>query len=143
MARQKGSVSSTEAKVISKEIEALNGSPYRYNFDFLRIIELLISYKIAEAVCNYPKETPLEEIEVTVEIPLIGDLTIKPRVFHEKHRLTDEPSMHFDFEFSPTSAFKADVSHAFMGRNADLADVFSNMYSQRLQELYKRLKEEG
>ena len=56
MARLKGSVSSKEAKTISKEIEQIQGSSYRYNFDFLRLVELLLSYKIAEAACEYPKD---------------------------------------------------------------------------------------
>lgn len=140
MARLKGSVSSKEAKTISKEIEQIQGSSYRYNFDFLRLVELLLSYKIAEAACEYPKDTPIEEMTVCVEIPLIGYLTITPRYFHEKHRLTDEPSLHFDFEFTPTSAFKSDVIRAFTGRDCDLKDILSSVYADRLQEIYKKFQ---
>jgi hypothetical protein len=140
LARLKGSVSSKEAKTISKEIEQIQGSSYRYNFDFLRLIELLISYKIAESVAEYEKDTPLDEMSVTVEIPLIGELEITPRYFHEKHRLTDEPSLHFDFNFTPTSAFKSDVMRAFTAKDCDLKDVAASIYSDRLQELYKRFQ---
>lgn len=140
MARLKGSVSSKEAKTISKEIEQIQGSSYRYNFDFLRLVELLISYKIAESVCEYPKDTPVEEMTASVEIPLIGILKITPRYFHEKHRLTDEPSLHFDFEFTPTSAFKSDVIRAFSNKDCDLKDILSSIYSERLQELYKKFQ---
>lgn len=142
MARLKGSVSSKEAKSISKEIEQIQGSSYRFNFDFLRLVELLVSYRVAESVCEYPKDTPIEDMCVTVEIPLIGFITIKPRVFHEKHRLTDDQSFHFDFEFKPSSGFKSDIARAFLGKDNDLADVFSSIYSTRLQDLYQRLKEE-
>jgi hypothetical protein len=142
MSRLKGSVSSKEAKTISKEIEQLQGTTYRYNFDFLRLVELLISYRVAECVCEYPKDTPIDNMCVTVEIPLIGNLTITPRVFHEKHRLTEDQSFHFDFDFKPSSGFKSDISHAFLNKESDLSDVFSSLYSTRLQELYKRLQEE-
>jgi hypothetical protein len=142
LARLKGSVSSKEAKSISKEIELVQGSSYRFNFDFLRLVELLIAYRVAESVCDYPKGTPIEDMCITVEIPLIGFITITPRVFHEKHRLTDDQSFHFDFEFKPSSGFKSDISRAFLSKDCDLADVFSSIYSSRLQDLYQRLKEE-
>ena len=141
MARLKGSVSSTEAKTMAQEIETLQGSPYRYNFDFLRLEELILAYKITEKVCQFSDDTPIEERIASVEIPLIGTITVKPRVFHEKHRLTDEPSLHFDFEFSPTSAFKSDVCTAYAKSNTDLAETLSELYSQRVTELYKRMVE--
>jgi hypothetical protein len=141
MARLKGSVSSTEAKVMAREIEQLQGSSYRYNFDFLRLIELIMAYKVTEQVCQFSEDTPIEDRVANVEIPLIGTVTVKPRVFHEKHRLTDEPSLHFDFEFEPTSAFKSDVSMAYAKKNTELAEALSTLYSQRLTELYKRMVE--
>jgi hypothetical protein len=139
MSRLKGSSSSKEAKDFSHELEILGDKPFKYNFDYLRMIELLISYRIAEAVCDFDDDTPIEDKVVTVEIPLIGDLTIYPRLFHAQHRLTGEPSAHFDFKFDPSSCFKSDIVKAYTSKSTDLTDVFSNVYGDRLKELYSRL----
>jgi hypothetical protein len=143
MSRTKGSTSTKDSKQIAVEIQQLQGSPYKYNFDFLRLVETLICYKVTESICNYPLDTPLDEMEVTTEIPLIGNVTIKPRTFHEKHRLTEAPSLHLDFEFEPCSGFKTDIYKAFLNRETDLPKVFATLYSDRLKELYSRLESEG
>ena len=142
LARYAGSSSSKEAKSIAEELEQLGGKPYKYNFDYLRLIELLLAYRITEQICSFSKDTPLEEKIVTVEIPLIGDLTISPQKFHAKHRLTDEPSVHFDFTFKPSSGFKSDMVKAYASNESALPEVLANIYGDRLNYLYKRLKEE-
>ena len=142
LARYAGSSSSKEAKTISEELEQLGGNSYKYNFDYLRLIELLIAYRITEQVCAFDPDTPIEEKVTSVEIPLLGELTIEPQKFHAKHRLTDEPSVHFDFTFKPSSGFKSDIIKAYANREATLSDALSNIYGDRLSYLYKRLKEE-
>ena len=143
MARYSGSSSTKEAKTISDELEQLGGRSYKYNFDYLRLIELLLAYRVAEQVCSYNADSTIEEKTTSVEIPLIGELTIKPRNFHSKHRLTEEPSVHFDFEFKPTSGFKSDIMKAYTDKSSSLTEILSNVYGDRLDQLYKRLKEEG
>ena len=143
MARYAGSSSTKEAKTISEELEQLGGKSYKYNFDYLRVIELLLAYRVAEQVCDYGEDTQLEEKITKVEIPLIGELTIRPRNFHAEHRLTKEPSVHFDFEFKPTSGFKSDIIKAYTDKSCSLAELLANIYGDRLDQLYKRLKEEG
>ena len=140
MSRSKGSASSEEAKKVSRELEQLSGKPYKYNFDYLRLIELLIVYRITETICSMPEDTEVEDKEVTVEIPLIGNLIISPRKFHAQHRLTKEPSVHFDFHFEPLSCFKADLVKAYSEKSTDLTTMLSNLYGERLKELYSRLE---
>jgi hypothetical protein len=139
MSRSKGSASSTEAKTISKELEQLSGRPYKNNFDYLRLIELLIVYRVAERICEFPEDADIEDKDVTVEIPLIGNLTISPRKFHAQHRLTNEPSLHFNFRFEPLSCFKSDLLKAYSEKSTDLTTMAANLYSERLKELYNRL----
>lgn len=142
MARSKGSSSSKEAKQIARELEALEETKFRHNFDYLRLIEVLLCYRIAEAVCDFDEDTPIEEKAVTVEIPLIGDLTISPSKFHAQHRLTNEPSVHFSFDFTPSSGFKADIVKAYMQKESPMTEIFSNIYGDRLKDLYERLGDE-
>ena len=130
---------SKEAKSISHELEMLCGSGFKYNFDLLRLIELLICQRVAETVCEFDESASIEDKCVTVEIPLIGDLTIKPSVFHAQHRLTNEPSFHLDFEFTPSSGFNADVRKAYTENSTELTNIFSNLYGDRLKSLYERL----
>ena len=139
MSRSKGSASSTEAKTISKELGQLSGRPYKNNFDYLRLIELLIVYRVAERICEFPEDADIEDKEVTVEIPLIGNITISPRKFHAQHRLTNEPSLHFNFHFEPLSCFKSDLLKAYSEKSTDLTTMAANLYSERLKELYNRL----
>lgn len=143
MSRHKGCLSSATAKEIARELEQLGGKSYRYNFDYLRLIEVLLCHRIAEAVSEFPEDTPLEEREVTVELPLIGNLTIKPEQFHSEHRLTGKPSTHLEFIFKPLSGFKSDVMKSFFSGTSPLAEAAADLYSDRLKYLYKCLKEEG
>lgn len=140
MARSKGSLSTEEAKNMAHELEILSDAEYKYNFNYLRLIELLICYRITESVLQFDENTPLEEQVVTVELPLLGNLTISPRVFHAQHRLTNEQSLHFDFSFTPTSGFKSDIMRAFMAKETPLTDIFSDLYSERLKDLYDKLR---
>lgn len=140
MSRSAGSLSSKEAKIMSQELEQILDTPYKYNFSILRVIELLLCQRIVESVCSFDEDVPYEDREITVEIPLIGDLTISPRVFHEQHRLTNESSLHFDFKFSPSSGFKSDILRAYQSRETQLADIFANIYGERLKDLYNRLE---
>lgn len=142
MGRSKGSSSTKEAKNIAHELEQLTNIPNKYNLDSLRLSELLLCYRVAEEVCRYNDDEPVENKITQIEIPLIGNLTIKPRIFHEKHRLTDEPSIHFDFTFEPTNRFKADIMKAYMNKETDLTDIFSSIYGDRLRDLYNRMREE-
>ena len=139
MGRGLGSISSPEAKTVAQEMTDIIGTNYSYNFDVLRLMELLIVHRLAEGFCDYSDETPIEDRKVTVEIPLLGELTVKPREFHYKHRLTDEPSVHFDFDFKPISCFKTDLIKAY-GKRSPLTDSLNNLYTERLKELYERLK---
>ena len=141
MARSKGSLSSAEAKAFSQEMTMLAGTPYKYNFDLLRLISILICQRISENVCSYPSDEDICNKIVTVEIPLIGDLTVKPRVFHEKHGMTDKPSIHFDFDFKPSSSFKSSVYKAYIEGVSDIPDIFSGIYGEQLKEVYHRMRE--
>ncbi len=136
MARSEGSLCSQEAKDFSSEITTLSGLPYRQNLDYLRLIEKLIAYRITEQV----REGSTEENTmppVCVELPLIGNLTIKPVVFHKSHRLTDKPSLHFEYEFEPLSGFKKHILDAYMLKECDLPIDFAQQYGQKLTNIYK------
>jgi hypothetical protein len=142
MGRQKGAITTPETNSIANEIEQLLGTKRKYNIDTLRLLELLLSYRVAENICSYDKDTPINEIPSSVEIPFIGTVNIKPSVFHEKHRLTDEPSIHLEFSFTPNNGFKSDILRAYRNKDCELAELFSKLYSDRLNEVYERMQRE-
>lgn len=140
MARSLGSTSTKESKAFAMEIEKLIETPYKYNLNIMRLIEVLLCQRVAEKVAEFPEGTDVTDKIVTVEIPLIGEITFKPSVFHKAHRITSESSVHFDMEFKPTSCFKFDIIRAYKEGSSELTDIFSSIYSERIQELYSKLK---
>lgn len=144
MSRSKGSTSSATAKEIAQQIEAILGTKYKYNFDMLRLVELLICYRIVQELDKIDK-SGIEDDEscgrsVTVEIPLIGNLTITSSEFHSRHGITNSPSTHFEFEFKPSSGFKTDVAKAFNDKDSGIGDTLATIYSDRLTELYEKFR---
>lgn len=133
MARSRGSLCSAEAKDYAHEIETLSGMSYRQNLDYLRFIEKLVAYRISEQVREKPES---KDKVVEVEIPLIGNLIIKPIVFHKAHRLTNTPSYHFEFEFEPLSGFKKHILDAYTMGESEIPTDFAKMYGEKLAELY-------
>lgn len=142
MSRSRGSLSTTEAKKVSEELSQILGTDYKYNFDILRVLEMLLCQRIQEQVSEFDEDTPLEEKTCEVEIPLIGTLTITPSVFHDSHGMTNEPSKHFDFNFKPTSAFKQDVLKAYNNKDPEIGQLFAEMYLEKVHNLYNQLRED-
>ena len=142
MGRHKGDQSSKEAKEYARELTKLLGTTYKYNFDMERAVELLLCHRVAEKLLEYGEDVDLVDREVTVEIPLLGDLTITPEVFHEKHRLTEKPSMHLDFQFKPLSGFKNDLLRLFAENSSPLQKELADEYGSRLKEMYARIRED-
>ena len=140
LARSKGSLSSKTAKKFSKEMEQLSDIKYKENFDYLRMLEMLLCQRVTEQVLEFDDEVDIYERVTEVEIPLIGKIKISPRVFHEVHGITNKPSIHFDFEFEPSNVFKSDVLNAYLGKESPLPEYFANRYAERLKELYKDLR---
>lgn len=136
MARSEGSLCSQEAKDIATEIATISGLPYRQNLDYLRFIEKLLTYRITEQVRELSTDD-LTMPSVEVEIPLIGILKITPIVFHKSHRLTNTPSLHFDFEFEPLSGFKRHLLDAYITKECALPTDFAKEYGQKLADIYK------
>lgn len=141
MSRSRGSLSTAEAKKVSEELSQILGTDYKYNFDILRVLEMLLCQRIQEQVSEFDEDTPLEEKTCEVEIPLIGTLTITPSVFHDSHGMTNEPSKHFDFNFKPTSAFKQDVLKAYNNKDPEIGRLFAEMYLEKVHNLYNQLRE--
>ena len=141
MSRSAGSLCSKEAKDFADEITTLSGLPYKQNLDYLRLIEKLIIYRVVEQVrecCNFEEINNTTSLPpVIIELPLIGNLIIKPVVFHEQHRLTNKPSLHFEYEFEPLSGFRRHLMDAYLTRECEIPMEFSEMYGQKLVNLYK------
>lgn len=135
MARSEGSLCSQEAKDFAQEITTLSGLPYKQNLDYLRLIEKLLIYRLVEQVRELSTDTELPS--TIVEIPLVGNLIIKPVVFHKSHRLTDKPSLHFEYEFEPLSGFKRHLMDAYITKECALPTDFSKSYGQHLANIYK------
>lgn len=136
MARSEGSLCSQESKEFAAEIETISGLPYRQNLDYLRFIEKLITYRVTEQVRELSSDDNTMPV-VEVEIPLLGILRISPIVFHKSHRLTNTPSLHFDFEFEPLSGFKRHLLDAYMTKECVLPTDFAKEYGQKLADIYK------
>lgn len=141
MSRSEGSLCSHEAKCFADEITTISGLPYKQNLDYLRLIEKLIIYRVVESVretCTSNEITSNTNLPpVQIELPLIGILTVKPVIFHEQHRLTNKPSLHFEYVFEPLSGFKRHLMDAYLTRECEIPMEFSNMYGQKLVDLYK------
>lgn len=135
MARSEGSLCSSEAKDYAQEIAQISGLPYKQNLDYLRFIEKLLTYRVTEQVREHTNEDNLPIVEV--EIPLLGNLIIKPVVFHKSHRLTDKPSLHFEYEFEPLSGFKKHILDAYTIKECDLPIEFAKEYGQKLINIYE------
>lgn len=136
MARSEGSLCSKEAKRFADEIATLSNLPYRQNLDYLRLIEKLLVYRITEQVRDSTSQG-IDMPSVEVELPLIGVLVIKPVVFHKSHRLTDKPSLHFEYDFKPLSGFKKHILNAYLTKECDLPTEFAKEYGQRLADIYR------
>lgn len=139
MARSEGSLCSPEAKDYAAEITQLSGLPYKQNLDYLRFIEKLIIYRVTEQVRAHNDDNDSLPI-IEVEIPLIGNLIVKPTVFHKSHRLTDKPSLHFEYSFEPLSGFKQHIINAYTTKECDLPVEFAKEYGQKLINLYEEDK---
>ena len=136
MARSEGSLCSQEAKDMAEEISIVSGLPYRQNLDYLRFIEKLLAYRVTEQVRELStEEEPMPLVDI--EIPLLGVLKIKPIIFHKSHRLTNTPSLHFDFEFIPLSGFKRHLLDAYITKECELPTDFAKEYGQKLADIYK------
>lgn len=136
MARSEGSLCSKEAKAYADELTTLTGLPYKQNLDYIRFIERLLVYRITEEICENVTEEDDKPV-TTVEIPLIGKLIIRPVTFHKSHRLTDKPSLHFEFDFEPLSGFKKHLCDAYTYRECQLPIEFAEMYGQKLSDIFE------
>lgn len=137
MARSEGSLCSKDAKEMAKEITTLTGISYKQNLDYLRFIEQLMVYRINEQIREHINSGDDKLSTVSVEIPLIGTLEIKPIVFHKSHRLTDKPSYHFEFDFEPLSGFKKHILDAYTDNECELPTMFAQLYGEKLANLYR------
>ena len=138
MARSEGSLCSREAKNFAEEITEVSGLPYRQNLDYLRLIEQLMIYRVTETVRELSEDEGDKPI-VSVELPLIGKLVIKPIIFHKSHRLTDKPSLHFEYEFEPHSGFKKHLCDAYIIGECELPTEFAELYGKKLSDIYNNL----
>lgn len=139
MSRSAGSLCSAEAKDYAKELTQLTNIPYKQNLDYIRFLEQLISFRVCEQVREFDKRNTdsVDKATCVVEIPLIGTLTIKPIIFHKQHRLTNTPSLHFNFTFEPLSGFKKHIVEAYTKGECEIPTEFSAMYGQTLNDIYK------
>lgn len=137
MARSEGSLCSKEAKEVATEIVTMSGMPYKQNLDYLRFIEQALVYRINEQIREQKFDNNNDLPPVEIEIPLIGKLKIKPVIFHKSHRLTDEPSYHFEMDFTPLSGFKKHILDAYTLNECELPTNFAKMYGKKLADLYK------
>lgn len=138
MARSEGSLCSKEAKTFASELETLTGLPYRQNLDYIRLIERLVVYRITEAIIEASDEESDRPV-VKVELPLLGKLVVKPITFHKSHRLTNSPSLHFEFDFEPLSGFKKHLSDAYILRDCKLPTDFAAQYGEKLSESFENI----
>jgi hypothetical protein len=136
MARSEGSLCSTESKVLAEELQTLTGLPYKQNLDYIRFMEKLLMYRVTEQVCENTNEYGDKPV-TKIEIPLLGTLTIKPVLFHKTHRLTEKPSLHFEYEFQPLSGFKKHLCDAYISHECSLPTEFAEMYGQKLNTIFK------
>lgn len=133
MARSKGDVYTEEAGEIAKELTTFNGIPKNVNLNYLRNIEALIVYRVAEQIAT-GKESP-----ISVEIPLIGTLEITNTVYHTHHYRTGNASNLMSFKFTPTYCFSSHLKKAFATGECNLPEIFADKFGELMAEKYKSL----
>ena len=141
--RKPGTILSPECKEYASDIEQLTNVPQYINLQYLRLIESLICQRISEKVLDNRKEDKDSFEEVCVEIPLIGKLTIIPKLWHHSHLRTGKPSIHYEFNFEPFPAFKNHITKIYSGEDCELVSLLSESYSKILVDTYKNVLEEN
>ena len=139
--RKIGTILSPECKTYSKDIENITTVPEYINLQYLRLIENLVCQRICEQVLENKKEC-ITDNPVTVEIPLIGNLTITPVNWHKSHLGTGKSSLHFDFDFEPLPTFKKHIQSIYTTDNCELISLLSEQYSKILVNNYSKFMEE-
>lgn len=135
--RRVGTILSPECKNYAKDIENICDVPENINLQYLRLIESLVCQRICEQVQENKKHN--EDVPVTVEIPLIGNLTITPQVWHKHHLKTDKPSIHYNFDFEPLPTFKTHISKIYTSDECSLVSLLSETYAKTIVDMYKEL----
>lgn len=141
--RKPGTILSPECKEYAKDIEQLTGVPEYINLQYLRLIESLLCQRISEQVLDSRKEDKHNFKEISVEIPLIGKLSICPKLWHQSRSTTGKPSVHYKFDFEPFPAFKSHINKIYSGEDCELVSLISSAYSKILVDNYKNIIEEN
>lgn len=138
--RKPGTILSPKCKEYAEEIEQLTNVPQYINLQYLRLIELLVCQKVNEEILLHSNNNVNKELpNVTVEIPLLGNLKIIPKLWHHNHLRTGKPSIHYEFEFEPFPAFKNHISKIYSGEDCELTSLLSDAYSKILVDTYKNI----
>lgn len=143
--RKQGTILSPKCKEYANEIELLTNVPQHINLQYLRIIESLVCHNINEELLNVKNNMENNENEelpsITVELPLLGNLTIIPKLWHHNHLRTGKPSIHYEFAFEPFPAFKTHISKIYAGEDCEMVSLLSDTYSKMLVNTYKNIME--
>lgn len=141
--RKPGTILTPECKEYAKDIEQLTNVPEYINLQYLRLIESLLCQRISEQVLDSRKEDKHVYEETIIELPLIGKLTIIPKLWHHSHLRTGKPSIHYEFTFEPFPAFKSHINKIYSGEDCELVSLLSDAYSKILVDTYKNIMEEN
>jgi len=135
--RKVGTILSPECKVYAKDIEDITGVDEYINLQYLRLIENLVCHRICEqAMINKKEDNVMEPI--TVEVPLMGNLTVTPMKGIHK----SDTNLSFTFTFDALPTFKKHIQKIYLENSCELISLLSEKYSKELVETYNHIMEE-
>lgn len=118
------------AKLTAQDLSLLNGVSEKINTEYLKNLEQILVYNVAELVRN-----GAEEIEV--DFPFVGTICIRRRLQNTTKK-SDGPSYSFSFGFRPGITFAKSIQAAFENGTSDLPDMLADKYGKKLLNMYEK-----
>lgn len=116
-------------RLTAEDLSLLNGVSVKINTEYLKNIQQLVMYNIAEAIRGGAEE-------VEVDLAYLGTIIIKRRL-KSTTRKNNEPSYDYEYEFKPSVTFFKDLKLAFNEGQCKLPDLFADKYGKKLLKMYE------
>lgn len=116
-------------RLTAEDLSMLNGVSVKVNTEYLKNLQQLVMYNVAEAIRNGAEE-------VEVDLAYLGTIIIK-RQLKSTTRKNNEPSYDYEYDFKPSVTFFKDLKLAFNEGYCKLPDLFADKYGKKLLKMYE------
>lgn len=124
----KSSITNKKARLTANDLSLLNGVSEKINEEYLKNIQEIISYNVAEQV-REGKDT------IVADIPFIGELSIDRNAVISSKK--NDVSYKFEYDFVPSLAFYKSLCKAFDDGDCDLPKILADKYGNKLYNMYE------